>query len=51
VVEFLEPRAIKENESINDFTQWQANLIEEMIKKHPSEYYWFHKRFKRSVEY
>jgi KDO2-lipid IV(A) lauroyltransferase len=51
VVEFLEPRAIKENESINDFTQWQANLIETMIKKHPSEYYWFHKRFKLSIKY
>ncbi len=51
VVEFLEPRSIGENESIHNFTQWQANIIEEMIKKHPSEYYWFHKRFKLSIKY
>jgi KDO2-lipid IV(A) lauroyltransferase len=45
VIEFLEPKSIGE-ESIQDFTQWQATVIEDMIKKHPSEYYWFHKRFK-----
>lgn len=45
VVEFLEPKSIGD-ESIHDFTQWQASIIEEMIKKYPSEYYWFHKRFK-----
>ncbi len=44
-LEFLEPKSF-ENETIESFTQWQATTIEDMIKKHPSEYYWFHKRFK-----
>ena len=45
ILEFLEPKGF-ENETIESFTQWQATTIESMIKKHPSEYYWFHKRFK-----
>jgi len=45
ILEFLEPKSF-EDETIENFTQWQAITIENMIKKHPSEYYWFHKRFK-----
>jgi len=45
-LEFLEPKEFGKNDTIESFTQWQATLIEEMIKKYPSEYYWFHKRFK-----
>jgi len=50
IIEFLEPKSI-EDSSIQEFTQWQASTIEEIIKQHPSEYYWFHKRFKRTVKY
>ena len=45
ILEFLEPKTF-EDCTIESFTQWQATTIEKMIKKHPSEYYWFHKRFK-----
>ena len=45
ILEFLEPKTF-EDCTIESFTQWQATTIEDMIKKHPSEYYWFHKRFK-----
>jgi len=45
ILEFLEPKTF-EGSTIESFTQWQATTIENMIKKHPSEYYWFHKRFK-----
>ncbi len=45
ILEFLKPKSF-EDETIESFTQWQATTIENMIKKHPSEYYWFHKRFK-----
>ena len=45
-LEILEPKEFSENDTIESFTQWQANIIENMIKKYPSEYYWFHKRFK-----
>ena len=45
-LEFLEPKEFSKNDTIESFTQWQANIIEKMIKAHPSEYYWFHKRFK-----
>jgi len=45
ILEFLEPKTF-EGYTIESFTQWQATTIEDMIKKHPSEYYWFHKRFK-----
>ena len=45
-VEFLAPREFGKNDTIESFTQWQADIISDMIKKHPSEYYWFHKRFK-----
>jgi len=45
-LEFLEPKEFSKNDTIESFTQWQASIIEEMIKKYPSEYYWFHKRFK-----
>lgn len=45
ILEFLKPKTF-EDCTIESFTQWQATTIENMIKKHPSEYYWFHKRFK-----
>jgi len=45
ILEFLEPKTF-EGCTVESFTQWQATTIENMIKKHPSEYYWFHKRFK-----
>ena len=45
-LKILEPKEFSENDRIESFTQWQANIIENMIKTHPSEYYWFHKRFK-----
>ena len=32
--------------SIEEFTQWQADEISEMIKKYPDQYYWFHNRWK-----
>ena len=44
-IEFLEPKEFGNN-TIESFTQWQADIITDMIRKHPSEYYWFHKRFK-----
>jgi len=46
ILEFLEPKEFSNNDTIESFTQWQASIIEDMIKKYPSEYYWFHKRFK-----
>ncbi len=46
ILEFLPPKEFSKNDTIESFTQWQANIIENMIKKYPSEYYWFHKRFK-----
>jgi len=45
-LELLEPKEFSKDDTIESFTQWQANIIEDMIKKHPDEYYWFHKRFK-----
>jgi len=49
VLEFKAPKIFdKEKDTIEYFTQWQANIIEEMIKKYPSEYYWFHNRWKHS---
>jgi len=44
-IEFKAPKTF--SGSIEEFTQWQAEIIEEMIKKYPSQYYWFHNRFKR----
>ena len=45
IVEFKEPKRF-ENTTIEDFTKWQANTIEDMIKKYPDQYYWFHNRWK-----
>jgi KDO2-lipid IV(A) lauroyltransferase len=46
-VEFKESRTFdKEKDTIESFTQWQADTIEEMIRKFPDEYYWFHNRWK-----
>ncbi len=46
ILEILEPKSFSKEDTPQSFTQWQATTIEEMIKKHPSQYYWFHKRFK-----
>ncbi|EDM23220.1 lysophospholipid acyltransferase family protein [Caminibacter mediatlanticus] len=46
IVEFKKPREFKENNTIEEFTKWQAKEIEDMIKKYPSQYYWFHDRWK-----
>ncbi len=46
IIEFLPPKEFSKEDTIQSFTQWQASIIEQMIKQHPSEYYWFHKRFK-----
>ena len=45
IVEFKEHRKF-ENTTIEEFTKWQANTIENMIKKYPDQYYWFHNRWK-----
>jgi len=50
-IEFKNPKTFKENDTIENFTQWQAEEIEKMIKKYPDEYYWFHKRWKRVIKY
>jgi len=44
VVEFQKPNTFKD--SIENFTQWQASVIEKMIRKYPDQYYWFHNRWK-----
>jgi len=51
ILEFKEPKIFdKEKDTIETFTQWQADIIENMIKKYPSQYYWFHNRWKDSEE-
>ena len=45
IAEFKKPREFKDT-SIEEFTQWQAKEIEDMIRKYPDEYYWFHDRWK-----
>jgi len=49
IIEFKEPKKFEGD--IKSFTQWQANEIEEMIRKYPSQYFWFHRRWKRTHEY
>ena len=50
-LEFKTPKTFdKEKDTIDTFTQWQVNIIEEMIKKYPDQYYWFHNRWKDSEE-
>jgi len=46
-VEFHKPRSF-ENSNIEEFTQWQAKEIEEIIKRYPDQYYWFHDRWKET---
>ena len=49
ILEFKQPKTYdKINDNIESFTQWQASVIENMIKKHPDQYYWFHNRWKDS---
>ena len=49
IIEFKNPKQYFGD--IKEFTQWQASLIEEMIKKYPDQYFWFHKRWKRTHKY
>jgi len=51
ILEFKKPKIFTEKDTIESFTQWQANEIEKMIRKYPDEYYWFHKRWKRIIKY
>jgi len=44
IIEFKPPKIFED--TIENFTQWQAKEIEEMIKRYPSQYYWFHNRWK-----
>jgi len=46
VIEFKKPKEFEG--SIEEFTQWQADIIEEMIKHYPEQYYWFHNRWKNT---
>lgn len=39
------------NHSIEELTKYQAKTCEEMIKFKPDEYFFFHKRFKKNMEY
>ncbi len=50
VVEFKNPKTFEKDETIEEFTQWQADVIEEMIKRYPSQYYWFHDRWKEKAK-
>ncbi len=44
-IEFKKPKEFEG--SIENFTQWQANEIENMIRRYPCQYYWFHNRWKK----
>ena len=45
-IEIKKPKIFEGN--IQEFTQWQATEIENMIKRYPDEYYWFHNRWKKA---
>ncbi|MEO1958272.1 MAG: lysophospholipid acyltransferase family protein [Nautiliaceae bacterium] len=45
ILEFKKPREFK-NTTIEEFTQWQADVIKEMIINYPDQYYWFHDRWR-----
>ena len=47
VIEFKPPREFTKNDTLKDFTQWQADTIKEMIISYPSQYYWLHNRWKK----
>ncbi len=47
VIEFKDIREFTKNDTIEEFTQWQADVIEDMIKHYPDQYYWFHNRWKK----
>ena len=49
IIEFKPPREFTKNDTIEDFTQWQADTIKKMIISYPSQYYWFHNRWKNKV--
>jgi len=47
MLEFKTPKTFdKDKDTIESFTQWQADVIENIIKQHPDQYYWFHNRWK-----
>ncbi len=46
VAYFSKPKEFTENDTIESFTKWQAKEIENIIKKYPDQYYWFHNRWK-----
>jgi KDO2-lipid IV(A) lauroyltransferase len=47
VVEFKEPKTFDKNkDTIESFTQWQADVIENIVRTYPDQYYWFHNRWK-----
>ncbi|WP_457564890.1 lysophospholipid acyltransferase family protein [Caminibacter sp.] len=45
-IEFKQPRSFERENTIEEFTAWQAKELEEMIKRFPSQYYWFHNRWR-----
>ncbi|NPA89216.1 MAG: lysophospholipid acyltransferase family protein [Epsilonproteobacteria bacterium] len=50
VLEFFPSRIFdKKEDSIQEFTQWQATLIENMIRRYPAQYYWFHDRWRNTL--
>ena len=44
IIEFKEPKTFEKD--IKEFTRWQAKEIENIIRRYPDEYYWFHNRWK-----
>jgi len=49
VLEFKKFNTYQDFNDIIECTQWQANVIEDMIRHHPDQYYWFHNRWKNIV--
>ncbi len=49
VIEFKPSKEFKNTNTIESFTKWQADVIKDMIKNHPDQYYWFHNRWKNKV--
>ena len=53
-VEFYEPLIIQKSDDVNadieHFTQKQADITEEVIRKRPKEWLWLHKRWKNRYE-
>ncbi len=53
-IRFEEPLSLKKSEDINrdieEFTQKQANITEEVIRRKPNEWLWLHKRWKNQYK-